>query len=322
MSLIGGVVAVATMVVVAVQVTVPSESEIAAVGAEAGLPSLAPGVLNRVDSLVRPADSAHLEAVFTDLGYRLEDVRDGASVPRVYVTALPRDLADLNSVGERKALFLRTVLPLVLMSNQELENERAHLKDLAAEVARGESLRAADLAWIERSRERYDLPEDAGFAALLERIDVIPPSLALAQSIEESGWGTSRFARNGNALYGQRTWSPSIIGLVPDKRASKEKHRVRSYMNLMGGVRAYMHNLNSHPAYEDFRRKRAAQRAAGDNLDGRALGGTLLSYSERGQDYVDQIHGLMRTNGLAAFDGARLGGAVGDQQIAADTPQK
>ena len=129
MSLLSGVFAVATMVVVAVQVTVPSESEIAAVGAEAGLPSLAPGLFNGIESLVRPAHSAHLETVFDDLGYRLEDVRDGTSVPRVYVTTLPRDLADLSSVEERKGLFLRSILPLVLMSNQELEHQRARVLD-------------------------------------------------------------------------------------------------------------------------------------------------------------------------------------------------
>ena len=316
MSLLGGVFAVATIVVVAVKVTIPSESEIAAVGAEAGLPSLAPAAFNGITSLVRPAGSNHLEAVFSELGYRLEDVRDGTSVPRVYVTALPSDLADLSSVEDRKALFLRIVLPLALMSNQELERQRARVQDLAAQIARGEILSARDQAWLTQAVARYDLPADADLDRLLERVDVIPPSLALAQSIEESGWGTSRFAQDGNALYGQRTWSPSIIGLVPEKRADRQRHRVRSYMNLMGGVRAYMHNLNSHPAYEDFRHRRAAMRAAGENLDGHKLSGTLLSYSERGQAYVDQIRGLMRTNDLASLDDARLLNGSNAQQMA------
>ena len=111
---------------------------------------------------------------------------------------------------------------------------------------------------------------------LLNRMDVVPPSLALAQAAEESGWGTSRFARQGNALFGQYTYNAKP-GIVPAQRDADRRHRVRSHDNLLAAVRAYVHNLNSHWAYEDFRRKRSRLRRAGETISGYVLAGELRS---------------------------------------------
>lgn len=306
MSVVGGLFGLATVVVVAVKVSLPSDADLAHLGSEAGLPTLAPAVLNQIDTLVRPLDSDHLEEVFDRYDYDLNDIREGDAVPRVYVTALPTDMPDLQSIDRRKALFLRTVLPLVLMANDEIEQTRSRLLMLKKRQDDGLMLSAADERWLARVYQRYGLEDEEGLKALLSHVDVVPPSLALAQAIEESGWGTSRFARKGNAIYGQRTWSDQVIGMVPNRREKSKSHRVRSYMNIMGGVRSYVHNLNTHPAYEDFRRKRAEGRAKGEPVDGWTLAGTLGRYSERGPDYIKQIRGLMKTNELRSLDQTSL----------------
>ena len=133
----------------------------------------------------------------------------------------------------------------------------------------------------------------------------MPPSLALAQAVEETGWGTSRFVREGNALFGQYTYK-SVTGMVPERRDADRRHRVRSHDNLLAAVRAYVHNLNSHWAYEDFRDRRAQLRRAGRPIDGYDLAGELVQYSERRAAYVQAIRQIIRQNRLDDFDGAWL----------------
>ena len=146
-------------------------------------------------------------------------------------------------------------------------------------------------------------PGDA--ADLLSRIDVVPPSLALAQAAQESGWGTSRFARNANALYGQRSWGSDADGLKPAK-AKRQDFRVRAFPDLLSAVRSYMHNLNSHRAYAELRQRRAQARALGAPLNALDLVGGLKSYSEEGKAYVRALSALIEGNELQSLDGARL----------------
>jgi Bax protein len=283
---IGGVCVLVALVAAGVAATIPSQADLAAVGSDAGIPALVRPERPFVESLVRPADAVHLQAVFETLDYDLEAVRrGGATVPRVYVIALPGDLSQVAPTEERKALFLSTVLPLVLIANEELRKLRARIQALSEQARPSED----DEAWLDRVRARYGVVPDQGIDELLRRADEVPVSLALAQSIEESGWGTSRFARVGNALFGQRTWSKTASGVVPTGRDERQTFRVSAYMNLMGAVRSYMHNLNTHPTYEALRAERARQRAAGQPVDGYALAGTLRGYSERGEAYVDQL---------------------------------
>ncbi len=314
---LGGACVLAAVVAGGVAATIPSATQVAAIGSDAGMPSLVGRDRPPIQSLVRPADAGHLQSVFETLDYDLRAVRSGAAaVPRVYVTALPGDLSQVAPKERRKALFLSTVLPLVLMANEELRQLRARVQDLRERARRPAGLSADDEAWLRRVSARYRVSVAQGTEELLRRVDAVPVSLALAQSIEESGWGTSRFARLGNALFGQRTWARAVAGVVPAKRAQNEIFRVRSYMNLMGAVRSYMHNLNTHPAYAALRAARARQRKVGQPVDGYALAGTLLGYSERGEAYVDQLRGLMRTNDLTALERARLSAAAKARRVA------
>lgn len=262
--------------------------------------------LNRPDlrniEILAPASTKDLQNNFARVDYRLAEVREGrAQVPRLYVTGLPRDLDNLSSVDDKKRAFLRSVLPLVLLANQEIENKRAHMLELLERQEAGDVLDAEAQAWLEELARQYGV-EDGSPDALKRRVDVLPVSLALAQAIVESGWGTSRFAVEGNALFGQRTWGESAKTLIPAKDRSV---RVRAFEDLMDSVRAYMHNLNTHPAYKEFRRHRAKTVARKDTIDGYDLAASLEDYAEI-NNYVEKLRGLIRSNRLQELEKARL----------------
>ncbi len=158
--------------------------------------------------------------------------------------------------------------------------------------------------WLYEMAKRYETnPYD--WDAFMARVDIVPPSLAIAQAAEESGWGTSRFAREGNALFGQYTYKASN-GILPEERANGRHHLIRAYSSLVEGVRSYMHNLNYHRAYGEFRSARKWLRAHAKPMDGHTLAGELIRYSERGAAYVETIRHIIRANKLSPLDDARL----------------
>lgn len=146
----------------------------------------------------------------------------------------------------------------------------------------------------------------AAYDELLARLDIVPVSLALAQAAEESGWGTSRFAAEGNALFGQWAWGENAIR-PQNQREGLGDYGIAAFETPLESVRAYMHNLNTHPAYAELRARRAEMRRDDETLSGWELANTLTRYSERGQDYVDTLHTIMRVNRLADTDSAYLG---------------
>lgn len=249
--------------------------------------------------LVSSADQ--LSGYFGRVNYRLDDVRDRGEVPRLYLVRLPSDLRKLRTSSQRKAVFIKTALPLILRANELIAEERARLIELQARAG----LSGAEREWGLKLAQRYGF-ERLDFAKLLERVDVVPPSLALAQAAEESGWGTSRFARTGNALFGQRVFKQKIYGMVPQERAVGKTFRVRAFDGLLDSVRAYFHNLNTHPAYESFRKMRARMRKGGA-VDSYVLAGTLEFYAERRGAYVKTIRKIMLGNNMHVYDRARLG---------------
>lgn len=259
-------------------------------------------------TVIRARSTAKLADMFASIDYRLEGVRRRGTVPRLMVASLPGDLPDLQVPTARKRLFIRLALPLVLMVNESIERDRARIIRLRARQRAGVPVAARDRRWLDGMFADYGV-DRSDFATLLRRVDVIPPSLALAQSAEESGWGTSRYAREGNALFGQRIFKGKA-GIVPARRPEGERFRVRAFDKLLDGVRAYAMNLNAHPAYADFRAARAAIRAAGRIPGGPELIGHLEGYSERRGAYVETIRTIIEANGLTVFDTARLGDEV------------
>ena len=256
--------------------------------------------------------SADLDDKFSKVGFDLSEIRGGAAVPRLTLVSLPRDLPDLRSVEARKNLFIRVMLPLVLQANEHVRHERTRLLNLKA---RRGNLGQADLNWLSSVSKKYGVKEPIlakQLSELKRRIDIIPPSLALAQAAEESGWGTSRFALDGNAVFGQWTFTKGK-GIVPANRESGKNHEVKAFTRLHKSITSYVHNLNTHWAYKEFRVSRALTRARKDRLRGKDLISSLKKYSQRGEDYVRTIKTIIRVNGFSEFDGARLRKRVGGE---------
>ncbi|PHS79255.1 MAG: hypothetical protein COB59_02755 [Rhodospirillaceae bacterium] len=243
--------------------------------------------------------------LYASLNYDLDAVREGrGDVPRITLASLPSDLWRERETSKRKALFLKSVLPLVLQVNEQITQDRKRLKNLATAQKQG-PLQALDRLWLAVMAERYGTKR-GDINAVLNRHDVVPPSLALAQAATESAWGSSRFVREGNAMFGQWTFSPQHPGIVPAGRDEGKTHRIRAFASLYDSLDSYVTNLNKHRAYKEFREMRSAMRRQGQPLDGLRLAGTLHRYSERGADYVNELRAIIFSNDLRLVDGARL----------------
>ena len=274
--------------------------------------------VSRVGRTVAVDDTAELSKAFERMGYHLDGLDDGGlAVPRVIVSALPPDLPRLEEADLRKTVFAQLLLPLVLQVNEALLDQRQRLVALRDKLDSGGSLSARDRRTLESLAAYYNAdPDDVD--GLIERIDIIPPSLALAQAALESGWGTSRVAREGNAVFGQYMFDEGVEP-ASDEPSAQAIYRLRTFGGLLDAVIAYAHNLNTHRAYRAFRAERAAARADGRELDGYALAGLLTRYSTRGQDYVSDVRRLIRQNDLDAFDNAWLVGGKITRVVFNDT---
>jgi uncharacterized FlgJ-related protein len=251
--------------------------------------------------------------LFEELNYTQESWQQGVrAVPRVYLARVParwrESVAPSISVETKKRIFFRTLAPLVLRANELVQMERDRVEQL---VQNGE-LRGQEQDWLRDLARRYkvgasnsDELGDAELTELLNRVDVIPTSLVLAQAAEESGWGTSRFAAAGNALFGQWTWGGQ--GITPEQqRESLGDYKIAAFDSPLESVSAYLRNLNTHRAYAPLRDRRAQLRAKQQTITGNALAETLTSYSERGEEYVESLKVIIRVNGLAPTDEAYL----------------
>ena len=255
------------------------------------------------------ASVAKVKDAFSNAGYELDAVRRGKiDVPRVRLASLPYDLPNMRRAQERKAVFLRYMLPYVLEVNDRVRKQRKRMQQLRKKVKAGHRLGEVESMWLNALFEEYGVTK-GDFAALSARVDTVPVSLALAQAAVESGWGRSRFAQEGNAVFGQWTTTDQK-GMVPKKREEGRNHKVRAFDSLKKSVEAYLRNLNTHRAYRDFRKTRAAMRRDDKPLDSMALAATLLSYSEKGEDYVKLLHHIITRNDLSDLDDARLGDSV------------
>jgi Bax protein len=247
-------------------------------------------------------DSARRLPLLVDFAdFELDKVLAGAApVPRLYFASLPGDFDRVGGYDELKAAFLKAALPLVLLVNEEVMADRRRLIALRDEAAAGFNLHAADQAWVFALARRYKV-RASDLDELVRRVDLVPPSMALGQAATETGWGTSRPARHDNALFGQMI----PAGPVPAD-GTPPVLVVQPFEDLFNCVRSYVENLNTNPAYAEFRRLRGDMRQHGEALDGYRLAGTLLRYSERGPDYIADVQRLIRANDLVRLDGAVL----------------
>lgn len=313
-------IAVSVLALYGAAIAVPAERQQAVAVEWIALPSVAPIVLatlpkvgasdlDEVAAANRPAVStvAELRDKFSAASFDIDAVRQGTQpVPRLFAEALPHDFKTLAEVGKLKQTFFQMVLPLALKVNEEILADRHRLLLLQKKFASGQALSEDQQEWLAELAAHYeatpsDMPE------LVRRVDAISPALALAQSAEESGWGRSRFALKGNALFGQRTWNKGL-GIVPQQRDDGSRHEVRAFPSLLDSVRSYARNLNGHPAYGEFRARRAEMRARDATLDPYGLTETLTAYSERREQYVRTIQKIMRVDNLEELENTRLEG--------------
>lgn len=248
-------------------------------------------------------DNSYKELIFQfdGAGYQWEIQQNiNYLVPRVFVNFLPSDFADIPSVSKRKKIFIAIMLPLILAVNEEILFLRNRLLDIEKDLNKGWEATPQNITWLSEVEARYEIsPGD--YKELIKRMDVVPPSLALAQAAEESGWGTSRFAREGNALFGLYTYDINA-GIRPSRRDDGERHLIETYNSLFQSVRTYVHNLNYHSAYTNFREERYKLRTKGQVPDGFILAAELLRYSQRREDYVKAIQEIITSNQLSKLD--------------------
>lgn len=209
------------------------------------------------------------------------------------------DFAAMENVTEMKAAFYGYLTPMIVHHNDAIREQRTRLESLQQQAARGAALSGSERRWLRRLATQYELTwdDDAALAPLLQelllRVDTIPVELALAQAAKESGWGRSRFAVEANNLFGQWCYSEGC-GVVPANRPAGASHEVETFSSVSEAMRRYMNNLNTHESYADFRGRRQALRDSGQPQTGMALAGGLVLYSERREDYVDDIRGMIR----------------------------
>lgn len=274
--------------------------------------SIRPLDLPRVEQV---GSASELQKFYVTLDYSLASARRGLPVPRVTISDIPADWGSDLEPNARKRVFFESVLPLVLLINETMYADRQRLRHIDTRRRGGAAWRTADRRWLNDRARRYDIaPADDSadpdehygriLAELTHRIGPVPPSLALAQAAVESGYGTSRFAIAGNALFGQWTTSK---GLKPQQqRANKTAFNIAAFRTPLQSVDAYVRNLNMHRAYREFRVKRQRMEDATVTLDGATLAATLSAYSEKGTTYTEMLRRIIRVNGLAALDRATL----------------
>lgn len=222
----------------------------------------------------------------------------GPGTKRV-VTDLP-DFHTIQSVEARKKRFFDFMRPIVSAENARILRERLRLLGLHEHYEQTATLTSGDQAWLlglaDRYRiDRFDRDHPSHWEVLIRRVDIVPTPLALVQAANESGWGTSRFARQGNSLFGQWSFRPGT-GMVPRNRPPGASYEVARFETVNEAVRSYLHNLNTHRAYGDFRRMRLQMRREGGGLDAYALAAGLLEYSQRREAYVEDLRLMMRVN--------------------------
>ena len=255
--------------------------------------------LNDLDTDTVRLNASTIKQLFDDTNYSLEDVRKTKLVKPVALTLLPNEIKMIEDTKKRKDFFIQIVLPLILKENNNIKMDRKRL----FKIINKSNNTNLEKKWLEKKYKQYGIPSK-DLSILKIRMDEVPVSLALAQAAKETGWGTSRFAQEGNALFGQWTWSGE--GLKPKDADKNEGHKVMKFNVLQASVRAYQRNLNTHSTYKDFRLARAELRDKEKNLDSLILSQYLKEYAETGDKYVEVLQKIIKQNNLKDFDDVKL----------------
>ena len=251
-----------------------------------------------------PTDTVRLSAetineLFRDTKYDLDIVRKKKIVKPINLSLLPSEIRNIESTKKKKSLFIKIVLPLILEENNRIKVDRKKLFKILNKNMNSDT----EKKWLNSKFKQYGVL-NKDLSTLKVRMDIVPVSLAIAQAAKESGWGTSRFAIEGNALFGQWTWSGE--GIKPAGVDSEEKHKVMKFKVLKASVRAYQRNLNTHGSYKQFRSARANMRDSDEELDSLILADFLDKYAATGKEYTKIIKQIIKQNNLKDFDKVKL----------------
>ena len=255
-----------------------------------------------VDEVILPDLNLKTETVlnlFKDVDYDLGQVRSEKLVKPIYFTQFPKDLNGLKNTQLKKETFIKIVLPLVVAENEKIFADRKKLIILSDKKFTTDP----EKQWIRQKLLEYKVKK-GDLKELLVRMDIIPASIALAQAAKESGWGTSRFALEGNAIFGQWTWSGQ--GIAPLDRASNKNHKILKFPILRASVKAYKNNLNTHKSYSKFREKRSQLRAKNKKISGLELTEMLNNYAQTGSEYTKILNQIIKQNRLTDFEPVSL----------------
>jgi len=240
-----------------------------------------------------------IKQLFKDTNYNLKDVRKNKLVKPINLDLLPEEMKMIENTTQRKNLFIQIVLPLILDENNQIKLDRKKL----FVVLNKNNNSDAEQKWLNMKFKQYGV-KNKDLSTLKIRMDEIPVSLAIAQAAKETGWGTSRFALEGNALFGQ--WTFSGDGLKPKSLDNNKTHKVMKFQILKASVRAYQRNLNTHSSYKKFRKLRAQSRDNDEKLDSLILADCLDQYAATGVEYTKTLKKIILQNSLKDFDEVKL----------------
>ena len=252
-----------------------------------------------------PTDTVRLSAetinqLFKDTNYSLDVVRKTKIVTPLRLSLLPSEIKKIENTKKKKNLFIKIILPLILEENNRIKLDRKKLFTILNKNMNSN----AEKKWLKSKFQQYGVINN-DLSTLKVRMDIVPVSLAIAQAAKETGWGTSRFAIEGNALFGQWTWSGEGIkpaGVDPED----SNHKVMKFKVLKASVRAYQRNLNTHGGYKQFRSARASMRDNDEDLDSLLLADYLDKYAATGKEYTKIIKQIIKQNSLQDFDKVKL----------------
>jgi len=253
--------------------------------------------LNEKDTVRLSAST--LYQLFKDEDYNLKDIRKNKVVKPITIDVLPSEIKSIENTKKRKELFIQIILPLILEENMKIKLERKTLFSILNKNSNSEEERN----WLRSKFKQYGVA-NRDLTTLKIRMDEIPVSLAIAQAAKETGWGTSRFAQQGNALFGQ--WTYHGKGIKPAGADVDDKHKVMKFKILKASVRAYQRNLNTHKSYKKFRKVRAIQRDVYGSLNSLELANYLDKYAETGIEYTKILKQIIEQNKLIDFDDAKI----------------
>ena len=255
--------------------------------------------LNEKETDAVRLDASTIKQLFEDTDYELDDIRKNKLVKPIALDSFPREIKMIENTKKRKEFFIQIVLPLILQENNNIRMDRKRLFSIINKSNNSN----LEKKWLQKKYKQYGVTSK-DLSTLKIRMDEIPVSLAIAQAAKETGWGTSRFAQEGNALFGQWTWSGE--GLKPKDADKNQGHKVMKFNVLQASVRAYQRNLNTHSSYKNLRKARAELRDKGKPIDSLILVKYLNEYAETGEKYVEVLTQIIKQNNLKDFDDAKL----------------